>query len=54
MDWLEEHTAIGTVEDFEEKRDILLSITHPITSRVYAEAGGTSTKDYHEAVHDEL
>lgn len=53
--WLEKNAVIGTIEDFEEQREILSSITDPITSRVYAEAGAYSSEDYQEAVfHDEL
>jgi heat shock protein 5 len=51
IDWLDENTATGTKEDFEEQKEKLSQVAYPITSKLYQEqgAGGDVPLD-----HDEL
>lgn len=52
-EWLEEHAATATGEDFEEQREKLSSVAYPITSKLYgAGAGGEDEGD--DESHDEL
>ena len=51
IDWLDENTATGTKEDFEEQKEKLSQVAYPITSKLYQEqgTGGDVPLD-----HDEL
>lgn len=50
-DWLEENAATATAEDFEEQKEKLSNVAYPITSKMYAGAGGA---DDEPEDHDEL
>jgi len=53
-DWLEENGATATAEDFEEQKEKLSGIAYPITSKLYAGAGGPEGGDDEPGSHDEL
>jgi heat shock protein 5 len=50
--WLEEYGATATVEDFEERKEMLSAVAHPITSRLYDGGRGEETEEGFG--HDEL
>jgi len=51
-DWLDENAATATAEEFEEQKEKLSNVAHPITSKLY---GGSSGGDDDEpGLHDEL
>jgi len=51
QDWLEENAATAVSEDFDEQHEKLSNVAYPITSKLYAGAGG---EDGEDAGHDEL
>ncbi|KAF4464608.1 glucose-regulated 78 of hsp70 family [Fusarium albosuccineum] len=52
-EWLEEHGADATAEDFEEQKEKLSNVAYPITSKLYqGGAGGQQEED--SSFHDEL
>ncbi|RMJ14817.1 78 kDa glucose-regulated protein [Fusarium euwallaceae] len=51
-EWLEEHGADATAEDFEEQKEKLSNVAYPITSKMYQGAGGEQQED--SSFHDEL
>ncbi|KAK2745167.1 ATPase with role in protein import into the ER [Onygenales sp. PD_40] len=54
-DWLEENAATATAEDFEEQKEKLSNVAYPITSKLYAGAGGAPEgEDDEPGAHDEL
>ncbi|KKZ68235.1 glucose-regulated protein [[Emmonsia] crescens] len=53
-DWLEENAATATAEDFEEQKEKLSNVAHPITSKLYGSAGGAGGEDDEPSGHDEL
>ncbi|KAK2809497.1 hypothetical protein FQN50_003765 [Emmonsiellopsis sp. PD_5] len=56
-DWLEENAATATAEDFEEQKEKLSNVAYPITSKLYAGAGGApggEDEDDEPSAHDEL
>ncbi|KAK2796906.1 ATPase with role in protein import into the ER [Onygenales sp. PD_10] len=54
-DWLEENAATATAEDFEEQKEKLSNVAYPITSKLYAGAGGAPEgEDDEPDAHDEL
>ncbi|KAH8765128.1 heat shock protein 70 [Hyaloscypha bicolor E] len=54
-DWLEENAASATAEDFEEQKEKLSNVAYPITSKLYAGAGGPGgAEDDEPDTHDEL
>ncbi|CAL3969532.1 hypothetical protein PZA11_005947 [Diplocarpon coronariae] len=52
-DWLEENGATANAEDFEEQKEKLSGVAYPITSKMYAGAGGEGG-DEEPSEHDEL
>ncbi|PBP20207.1 dnaK-type molecular chaperone BiP [Diplocarpon rosae] len=52
-DWLEENGATANAEDFEEQKEKLSGVAYPITSKMYAGAGGEGGDD-EPSEHDEL
>jgi heat shock protein 5 len=50
VDWIQENGASAVSEDFEEQHEKLSNVAYPITSKLYAGAGG----DGGDAGHDEL
>uniref|UniRef100_A0A093VL07 Endoplasmic reticulum chaperone BiP n=1 Tax=Talaromyces marneffei PM1 TaxID=1077442 RepID=A0A093VL07_TALMA len=54
-DWLDEHGASATMEDFEEQRQKLSSVAYPITSKLYGSGPGAGFEsDDEPSGHDEL
>lgn len=54
-EWLEENAATATSEDFEEQKEKLSNVAYPITSKLYAGAGGPGgAEDDEPGMHDEL
>ncbi|EEA28230.1 ATPase with role in protein import into the ER [Talaromyces marneffei ATCC 18224] len=54
-DWLDEHGASATMEDFEEQREKLSSVAYPITSKLYGSGPGAGFEsDDEPSGHDEL
>lgn len=53
-DWLEENGATANAEDFEEQKEKLSNVAYPITSKLYAGAGGPEGGDDEPGSHDEL
>jgi len=53
-DWLEENAATANAEDFEEQKEKLSNVAYPITSKLYAGAGGPGAEDDEPEGHDEL
>ncbi|KAF4977508.1 hypothetical protein FZEAL_5986 [Fusarium zealandicum] len=54
-EWLEEHGADATSEDFEEQKEKLSNAAYPITSKMYqGGAGGAGGEQEEESFHDEL
>ncbi|KAB5566454.1 glucose-regulated protein [Coniochaeta sp. 2T2.1] len=51
-EWLDENGASATTEDFEEQKEKLSSVAYPITSKLYAGAGGAESDEPLD--HDEL
>lgn len=51
-EWLDENGATATTEDFEEQKEKLSNVAYPITSKLYAGAGGAD--DDEPLDHDEL
>lgn len=51
-EWLEENAASATAEEFEEQKEKLSNVAYPITSKMYAGAGGATEED--DNSHDEL
>jgi heat shock protein 5 len=51
IDWVDEHASSATKEDFDEQREKLSQVAHPITSKLYTDqtAGGEEP-----LAHDEL
>jgi len=55
QDWLDENQSTADTEDFEEQKEKLTSVTHPITSKMYAGSNAGSDSGYDEPdEHDEL
>ncbi|KAK4681109.1 ATPase with role in protein import into the ER [Podospora pseudoanserina] len=55
MGWLDENAATATAEDFEEQKERLSNVAYPITSKLYAESGGSGAGyDDEPDIHDEL
>ncbi|KAJ4349645.1 ATPase with role in protein import into the ER [Didymosphaeria variabile] len=52
QDWLEENAASAVTEDFDEQFEKLSNVAYPITSKLYAGAGGEGADE--EPGHDEL
>jgi len=52
-EWLDENGSTATSEDFEEQKEKLSNVAYPITSKLYAGAGGEGEDDEPEG-HDEL
>ncbi|ATY59005.1 glucose-regulated protein [Cordyceps militaris] len=52
QEWLEENGADATAEDFEEQKEKLSNVAHPITSKMYA--GGAPGEEADADFHDEL
>jgi heat shock protein 5 len=50
--WLEEYGATATVEDFEERKEMLSAVAHPITGRLYGDGGEGNVEEGFG--HDEL
>lgn len=53
-DWLEENAKDAQTEDFEEQKEKLSNVAYPITSKLYAGAGGPGGDDDEPDTHDEL
>lgn len=55
-DWLDENAAEATTEDFDEQKEKLSNVAYPITSKLYADAGGAPPggDDEEPSGHDEL
>ncbi|KAM0201336.1 hypothetical protein ACHAPA_005369 [Fusarium lateritium] len=55
-EWLEEHGADATAEDFEEQKEKLSNVAYPITSKMYQGAGGAGGAggEQDDNMHDEL
>ena len=55
-DWLEEHAASATTEDFAEQKEKLSGVAYPITSKLYGGAGpgADAAEDDEPSGHDEL
>ncbi|KAI0155304.1 heat shock protein 70 family [Xylariaceae sp. FL1272] len=53
-DWLEENAATANTEDFDEQKEKLSGVAYPITSKMYAGAGGEGAGDDFDPDHDEL
>ena len=53
-DWLEENGPTASTEDFEEQKEKLSGVAYPITSKLYAGAGGGAADDEEPSGHDEL
>lgn len=53
-EWLDENAATATSEDFEEQKEKLSNVAYPITSKLYAGAGGPGGDDDEPGSHDEL
>ncbi|KAL9618273.1 MAG: hypothetical protein Q9160_006984 [Pyrenula sp. 1 TL-2023] len=56
-DWLDENAATATTEDFDEQKEKLSNVAYPITSKLYADAGGAPSPDGDDeepSGHDEL
>ena len=54
-EWLDENAATATAEDFEEQKEKLSNVAYPITSKLYAGAGGPGAEEDDEpSGHDEL
>ncbi|KAB5583114.1 glucose-regulated protein [Coniochaeta sp. 2T2.1] len=51
-EWLDENGASATTEDYEEQKEKLSSVAYPITSKLYAGAGGPESDEPLD--HDEL
>jgi heat shock protein 5 len=56
QDWLEENSGTADTEDFEEQKEKLSSVAHPITSKMYGGSSGSDSgyDDDEEDEHDEL
>ncbi|OZJ05557.1 78 kDa glucose-regulated protein [Bifiguratus adelaidae] len=52
LDWLDDHSASATKEDFDEKREEIEAIVNPITSKLYG--AGEAGDDEPLREHDEL
>ena len=52
-DWMEENGASATTEDFDEQKEKLSNVAYPITSKLYAGAGGAEGEQPKDP-HDEL
>jgi heat shock protein 5 len=50
MEWLAETSETASTEDYEEHKEQLSNLAHPITSRLY----DTEEKDYETPRHGEL
>jgi len=53
-EWLEENAVTATTEDFDEQKEKLSQVAYPITSKMYAGAGGADGEDEEPSTHDEL
>nr|KMM65277.1 hsp70-like protein C [Coccidioides posadasii RMSCC 3488] len=53
-DWLEEHAATATTEDFEEQKEKLSNVAYPITSKLYGAGEAPSGEEDEPSGHDEL
>lgn len=55
-EWLDENAATATTEDFDEQKEKLSGVAYPITSKMYAGAGGAGgpSEDEDPDIHDEL
>jgi len=53
-EWLDENAQTATAEDFEEQKEKLSNVAYPITSKLYAGAGGADGGDDEPSSHDEL
>ena len=54
QDWLDEHGASASAEDFDEQREQLQAAVAPITAKIYSGAGGAGDDDSGSYSHDEL
>lgn len=53
--WLQDMAATATAEEFEEQKEALSGVVHPITSRFYGESGSGNPDGGDEPMaHDEL
>ena len=50
---MDENGSTATTEDFEEQKEKLSNVAYPITSKMYAGAGGPDGEEP-KAPHDEL
>ena len=53
-EWLEANASEASAEDFEEQKEKLSNVAYPITSKLYAGAGGPGADDDEPGPHDEL
>ena len=51
---MDENAATASAEDFEEQKEKLSNVAYPITSKLYAGAGGEGGAEEDADVHDEL
>ncbi|GAO46967.1 hypothetical protein G7K_1184-t1 [Saitoella complicata NRRL Y-17804] len=57
MEWLEDNASTGTKEEFDEQKEKLSSVAHPLVSKLYGSGGGsgaTQMDDDYDFGHDEL
>ncbi|BFZ59624.1 ATPase with role in protein import into the ER [Saitoella coloradoensis] len=57
MAWLEDNASTGTKEEFDEQKEKLSSVAHPLVSKLYGSGGGsgaTQMDDDYDFGHDEL
>lgn len=53
-DWVEEHGATATAEDFEEQKEKLSGVAYPITSKLYSGASGGDDDAEEPFTHDKF
>jgi endoplasmic reticulum chaperone BiP len=51
INWLDDHAAAATTEDFEEQKEKLSQVAYPITSKLYKDQAGGEEDPL---AHDEL
>ena len=51
-DWIDDHAAAATKEEFEEQKEKLSQVAYPITSKLYKEQGAGGEEE--PLGHDEL
>jgi len=54
MDWLDENSASAAAEDFDEQKEKLSNVAHPITSKMYDAGAGAGGDSDEPPSHDEL